>query len=58
MKSRELFLTAFSVALAGGGLPLCSQDVLPKSDPPFQGKIGRTYKESQPEKIRVRRREV
>ena len=48
MKSRELALTAFSVALAGCSLPLCGQEVLPKPDPPFKGKIGRTYKDSHP----------
>ncbi len=53
MKSRDLFLTAFSVALAGGSVPLYSQDVLPKPEPPFQGKIGRTYKQSTPDKIPV-----
>ena len=42
MRSREIFLTAFSVALAGWSVPLYAQDVLPKPDPPFKGKIGRT----------------
>ncbi len=51
MKSRELALTAFSVALAGCSLPLYGQEVLPKPEPPFKGKIGRTYKDSQPDKI-------
>jgi arylsulfatase A-like enzyme len=30
-----------------------AQDVLPKPEPPFKGKIGRTYKESQPDKIPI-----
>ncbi len=53
MKSRDLFLTTFSVALAGWGMPLFSQEVLPVPEPAFKGKIGRTYKESQPDKIPV-----
>lgn len=32
-----------------------AQEVLPKPDPPFKGKIGRTYKESQPDKIPITR---
>jgi len=34
--------------LAGG---VSAQDVLPRPDPPFKGHIGRTYKDSQPDKI-------
>jgi len=30
-----------------------AQEVLPKPEPPFQGKIGQTYKDSQPDKIPV-----
>ncbi len=30
-----------------------AQEVLPKPEPPFKGKIGRTYKDSQPDKITV-----
>ena len=30
-----------------------AQGVLPRPEPPFQGKIGRTYKDSTPDKIPV-----
>lgn len=55
MKARNFLLTAFSVALAAGGVPLLSQEVLPKPEPPFKGKIGRTYKNSQLDRIPVTR---
>src|SRR5690349_9033659 len=53
MRSQELMATACSVALAGCSLPVCAQQVLPKPDPPFKGKIGRLYTDSQPDKIPV-----
>ena len=40
-------------ALASGAA--WAQDVLPAPPPPFKGKIGRTYKDSQPDRIRVTR---
>ena len=46
MKSRDMFLTAFSVALAGWSAPLCAQEVLPASSPPFKGQIGLSAKDS------------
>ena len=36
------------ILLSGGVL---AQEVLPRPEPPFNGQIGRTYKESQPDKI-------
>jgi arylsulfatase A-like enzyme len=53
MQSREACLAAFSLALASCSVPLFAQEVLPKPDPPFKGKIGRTYKDSQPDKIPI-----
>ena len=46
MKSREMFLTAFSVALAGWSSPLYSQEVLPVPPKPFKGQIGLSAKDS------------
>ncbi|MBZ5697450.1 MAG: arylsulfatase [Acidobacteriia bacterium] len=53
MKSRKISFAACSVAFTCWGLPLYAQEVLPKPEPPFKGKIGRTYKESQPDKIPI-----
>ncbi|MBZ5723288.1 MAG: sulfatase-like hydrolase/transferase, partial [Acidobacteriia bacterium] len=41
-----MFLTAFSVALAGWGSPLYSQEVLPVPPTPFKGQIGLSVKDS------------
>ena len=49
MKSRELFLTAFSVALAGWSAPLYGQEVLPVPPAPFKGQIGLSAKDSKPD---------
>jgi arylsulfatase A-like enzyme len=46
MKSREIFLTAFSVALAGWSAPLSAQEVLPVPPAPFKGQIGLSAKDS------------
>ncbi len=46
MKSREMFLTAFSVALAGWSAPLYAQEVLPHPPAPFKGRIGLSVKDS------------
>jgi arylsulfatase A-like enzyme len=52
-------LTAYAAAgsvlavgtFIGGAAP--AQEVLPRPEPPFKGKIGRTYKDSQPDTIAV-----
>ncbi len=41
---------AAGTLLTGG---TSAQEVLPKPDPPFKGKIGSTYKDSQPDKIPI-----
>lgn len=49
-------LAAIGSVLATGTVFTCgafAQEVLPKPEPPFKGKIGRTYKDSQPDKIAV-----
>ncbi len=49
-------LAAFGFLLAAGILfsgAASAQEVLPTPEPPFKGKIGRTYKDSQPDKIAV-----
>ena len=49
-------LAAVGSVLAAGTLfsgGVSAQEVLPKPEPPFKGKIGRTYKDSQPDKIPV-----
>lgn len=49
-------LTAAGSVLAAGAFGAagtCAQEVLPAPEPPFKGKIGRTYKDSQPDKIPV-----
>jgi hypothetical protein len=49
-------LAALGTILAAGALPggsASAQEVLPKPKPPFKEKIGRTYKDSQPDKIPV-----
>jgi hypothetical protein len=49
---------AIGSVLAAGTLftsGVSAQEVLPKPEPPFKGKIGRTYKESQPDKIPITR---
>jgi arylsulfatase A-like enzyme len=49
-------LAAAGLVLAAGILfssGVSAQEVLPNPDPPFKGKIGRTYKDSQPDKIPV-----
>ncbi|MDD5319452.1 MAG: arylsulfatase [Methylococcales bacterium] len=46
-----LMLLAFSLANAWAGTPRST--VLPMPEPPFKGKIGRTYKDSQPDKIPI-----
>jgi len=49
------FSLALSAAFAAAAVAQTAPDgtVLPKPDPPFKGKIGRTYKDSQPDKIPV-----
>ena len=42
---------ATAMAPFGGGAS--AQEVLPRPEPPFKGMIGRTYKDSQPDKIAV-----
>lgn len=49
MKSREMFLTAFSVALVGWSAPLYTQEVLPAPPAPFKGQIGLSAKDSKPD---------
>ena len=47
-------LLAIGSVLTTGTVFTCgafAQEVLPKPEPPFKGKIGRTYKDSQPDKI-------
>ena len=49
-------LLAIGSVLTTGTVFTCgafAQEVLPRPEPPFKGKIGRTYKESQPDKITV-----
>ena len=46
MRSREMFLTAFSVALAGWSAPISAQEVLPTPPSPFKGTIGLSAKDS------------
>jgi arylsulfatase A-like enzyme len=46
MKSRELFLSAFSVALAGWSVSVAAQEVLPAPPAPFKGNIGLSVKDS------------
>lgn len=57
LKRARAWATVGSLLAAGmlftGGAS--AQEVLPKPEPPFKGKIGRTYKESQPDKIPVTR---
>jgi arylsulfatase A-like enzyme len=48
MKGRGL-LSAICIALFVTVHPVAAQDVLPKPEPPFNGKIGRTVKESVPD---------
>jgi arylsulfatase A-like enzyme len=52
-RKRLLAKLALSAGLVfvGGVLPAWAQDVLPRPDPKFQGTIGRTYKDSTPDKI-------
>src|SRR5215510_60006 len=56
IRRRTLLLSTTSLVAASGVSPTVSlaqaqqpQEVLPKPDPPFQGKIGRTVKDSTPD---------
>jgi arylsulfatase A-like enzyme len=53
MRSRQATLRALSAVLAGVSVSMVAQEVLPKPEPPFKGEIGRTYKESVPDKIPI-----
>ena len=47
---------AMFVCVVGGLLldaGVSAQEVLPRPEPPFKGKIGRTYKDSRPDKIPI-----
>ena len=46
-----LFTCVGAGMLLGGGTS--AQEVLPRPEPPFNGKIGRTYKDSRPDKIPI-----
>jgi len=59
MNRRQLFVSTAKAALTSAlGLSWLSasaraQDVLPRPEPPFKGTIGRTYKDSVPDKIPI-----
>jgi arylsulfatase len=48
-----ILTTALAMSVATVSCQATQGTVLPKPDPPFKGKIGRTYKDSQPDKIPV-----
>ena len=52
-KFRGLLPTALAVSMAAVSCQTPHGTVLPAPEPPFKGSIGRTYKDSQPEKIQV-----
>src|SRR5215470_19221297 len=47
--SAALFIGLIQVLAAGLALPVAAQNVLPRPEPPFKGKIGRTAKDSVPD---------
>jgi arylsulfatase len=49
MKGSSLLGTTYLMLVALIVTPVAAQDVLPKPEPPFKGKIGRTVKESVPD---------
>ena len=55
VRSARALATVGSVLAAGTlfSSGVSAKEVLPKPEPPFKGKIGRTYKDSQPDKIPV-----
>ena len=52
-KFRGLLPTALAVSMAAVSCQTPPGTVLPAPEPPFKGSIGRTYKDSQPDKIQV-----